>query len=486
MVTWGISAASHNAALSVFHNGRLTFASDSERFSRVKNDPNLNNDLIEYALAYGEPTEIVWYEKPFLKSLRQMSAGQGWIDNNVRRYLNKYDIATPLISTVSHHRSHAAGGYYTSNFTNAAVVVIDAIGEYDTTSIWNAEGEYLTKVWDMKYPHSIGLFYSAMTQRIGLKPNEEEYILMGMAAYGDLHRFFDEIYEHFVIETKHGFKFKGNLHKGCMDWRPDLTTEQDMFDIAAGTQAVYEALFIKILEKAKKLVPFNNLVLTGGCALNCMANPIAAEFYDNIWIMPAPGDNGSAIGAVLAKENKHIDWPGPLLGYDMGYSATNREIVDHLLKHKMCGIARGKAEFGPRALGNRSLLADPRGPEIKALINTIKKRQQFRPFSPSIMAEFANSHFKMPVKSTPYMQYIAECKKYGSYPAIVHHDKTSRVQTVTVQDNRQYYDLLQLWHQKTGCPMLLNTSLNIKGEPIVNTEADATAWMNKYNVKIFN
>jgi carbamoyltransferase len=170
----------------------------------------------------------------------------------------------------------------------------------------------------------------------------------------------------------------------------------------------------------------------------------------------------------------------------MGYSATNKEIVDHLLKHKMCGIARGKAEFGPRALGNRSLIADPRGPEIKALINTVKKRQQFRPFSPSVLAEFANQHFFMPTKSTPYMQYIAGCKKYESYPAIVHHDNTSRVQTVTITDNRQFYDLLRLWYEKTGCPMLLNTSLNIKGEPIVNTHADAAAWSEKYNVRIFN
>lgn len=486
MITWGISAASHNAALAVFYNGRLVFASDSERFSRVKNDPHLNQEIIDYALAYGDPDEIYWYEKPFLKTLRQLSAGQGLQNNNVKQYLSQFGITNTKIKTTGHHKSHAAGGYFTSEFTEAAIVVIDAIGEYDTASIWKANGDRLTKLWNMTYPHSVGLWYSAMTHRINLKPNEEEYILMGMAAYGDPNRLYNDIYNDFIEDTHNGFKFKSNLHCGCKEWRPDLVSKQDMFDIAAATQAVYETLLIKIIEKAKHLTNSKNLVFTGGCALNCMANPVLFKFFENVWIMPAPGDNGSAIGTVLAGWNKHIEWPGPNLGYDMGYSATNREIVDHLLKHKMCGIARGKAEFGPRALGNRSLIADPRGPEIKALINTIKKRQQFRPFAPSIIEEFGNEVFFMPIKSAPYMQYIAKCKKSESYPAIVHHDLTSRVQTVTIRDNRQYYDLLQMWYQKTGCPMLLNTSLNIKGEPIVNTEEDAARWEEKYGVKIFN
>ena len=486
MITWGISAGSHNAALSVFNNDQLVFASDAERFSRKKNDPHLNQELIDYARSFGDPEHVYWYEKPFLKTLRQAGAGQGIIDNNAKRYLERYNIRPDKVITTGHHRSHAAGAYYTSNFLEAAVVVIDAIGEYDTTSIWKADGDRLTKLWTMKYPHSIGVWYSAMTQRIGLKANEEEYILMGMAAYGDPDRLYNDIYNDFVKNTTNGFKFKTNLHCGCGDWRPDLTTEQDMNDIAAATQAVYETLMIKIIEKAKYLTRSNNLVFAGGCALNCAANPLLFKYFNDVWIMPAPGDNGSAIGTVLAGWNKHINWQGPYLGYDMGYHSHNREIVDYLIKYKMCGIARGKAEFGPRALGNRSLIADPRGPEIKALINTIKKRQQFRPFAPSIIEEFANDVFIMPAKTTPYMQYIARCKKSESYPAIVHYDNTSRVQTVSPQDNRQFNDLLHLWYQKTGCPMLLNTSLNIKGEPIVNSEQDAAAWMDRYNVKIFN
>jgi carbamoyltransferase len=202
--------------------------------------------------------------------------------------------------------------------------------------------------------------------------------------------------------------------------------------------------------------------------------------------MPAPGDSGSSIGAVLAHQKKHITWTGPYLGYDMGYKTSNEEIVAHLLEHKMCGIARGPAEFGPRALGNRSLIADPRGSEIKVAINQIKHREQFRPFAPAILEEFANQYFKMPTESTTYMQYIAPCLESESFPAVIHLDKTSRVQTVNKTDNPQFRELLELWYAKTGCPMLLNTSLNIRGEPMVNTRDDADRFEKLYNVKVIS
>jgi carbamoyltransferase len=202
--------------------------------------------------------------------------------------------------------------------------------------------------------------------------------------------------------------------------------------------------------------------------------------------MPAPGESGSSIGAVLAHKKTHIEWTGPYLGYDMGYKTSNEDIVAHLLEHKMCGIARGPAEFGPRALGNRSLIADPRGLEIKVAINQIKHREQFRPFAPAILEEFANQYFKMPTESTTYMQYISPCLKYESFPAIVHLDNTSRVQTVNKTDNPQFRALLELWHAKTGCPMLLNTSLNIKGKPMVNDAADAATWTKLHGLPVFN
>jgi carbamoyltransferase len=224
----------------------------------------------------------------------------------------------------------------------------------------------------------------------------------------------------------------------------------------------------------------------GGCALNCVANGQAYQYFDNMWIMPAPGDSGSAIGAVLAHRKQHIKWPGPLLGYDLGNKVNNTAIVKHLLEHKMCGVARGPAEFGPRALGNRSLLADPRGTEIKEQVNAIKQRQQFRPFAPAILEELVHDYFDMPggKNTSRYMQVIAKCKKADEFPAIVHIDGTSRVQTVP-NDGSLFRLLLEEWYKATGCPILLNTSLNIKGQPMVNNKTDARDWETAYGVKVF-
>ena len=474
MITWGISSESHNAALSVFVNDTLVFASESERFSGIKNDAYLNDDIINYALKFGKPELVCWYENPYKKTLRQLLAGQGWIQN-VKKYVDA------PIKYYDHHYTHACAGYFTSKFDECCVVVIDAIGEFQTLTIWEAKGNKLKLKFQRRYPHSIGLWYSAMTQRCGLKPNEEEYILMGMSAYGDKTSYEDDIYDDFI-----GFRsltFRKNLHKGCVDWRPDI---KNNFDIAAATQSIYETMFRDIMQTASNIVDSRNLVLMGGCALNCVANPISYYYFDDVWIMPAPGDNGSAIGAVLAHKKKHIDWHGPYLGYNIKPVAPNEEIVNHLLEHKLCGLARGRAEFGPRALGNRSLLADPCDPNIKSIVNDIKQRQQFRPFAPVIMEEYVHDYFRMPTNSSPYMQYAVRCKQSKKFPAIVHVDKTSRVQTVNKQQNAELYDLLKLWNEKTGCPMLLNTSLNIKGKPMVNDENDCEDWEKTYNVKVFN
>ena len=487
MITWGISANSHNAAVAVFSDDQLVFATETERWSKLKNDPHLNSQLNKHLYDKNlAPDNIVWYEQPFLKSLRQATAGQ-WenlFENNIKSYIKRSIFSLP-VEYAGHHESHAAAGYYTSNFDDACVVVVDSIGEFDTVTIWQAQGQTLKKVYAQKYPHSIGLWYSAMTQRIGLKPNEEEYILMGMAAYGNPNRLSARI-SHDFIEDVNQFTFKHNLHRGCKDWAPELGPD-DYYDIAAGTQRVYEQLFDNLIKFAKKLVPSDNLVLMGGCALNCAANGISYNHFKNLWIMPAPGDSGSAIGAVLSKKKKHIVWSGPFLGYDMGTKNSNVAIIDQLLDHKICGIARGPAEFGPRALGNRSLIADPRGNDIKEQVNNIKQRQQFRPFAPAILSEMVHDYFDMPGGSlSPYMQVTARCRYPELFPAIVHADGTSRVQTVSPEDNLEFYNLLQLWYKTTGCPILLNTSLNVKGQPIVNTHADAQLWEDTYGVKVFN
>jgi len=492
MITWGISANSHDAALAVFNNEGLEFASHSERFSGVKNDSHLNNELIEYAKQWGEPDEVIWYERPLVKTLRQFRAGQGirLQENNIVNYLGSYGIHAP-IRYIDHHLSHAAAGYYTSPFTEASIIVIDSIGEFDTLTIWQAKEKEIKQIYRQSYPHSIGLWYSAMTQRIGLKPQEDEYILMGMAAYGDPLRLFNDILNDFIevpeenllniFNDKPRIKFKHNLHRGCKWWRPDLTTEQDMFDIAAATQAVYQYILKIISNWARWKSPTGNLVFMGGCALNCSANSILTSDWDNVHIMANPGDAGSAVGCVLAHRKEHMPMPHMYTGYNIEGDYPVEEALQELLTTGICGVANGRAEFGPRAFGHRSLLADPRGEHIKDRVNEIKRRQKFRPFAPAVLEEHASAYFDGPVG--PFMQYTATCTDPG-LPAIIHGDGTSRVQTVSADQSPGFRKLLERWYEETGCPILLNTSLNIKGKPIVNTIEDAQAFETHYGVRV--
>jgi len=485
MITWGISANSHDAALAVFTDDGLEFASHSERFSGVKNDAHLNDKLIEYARQWGEPDEVVWYERPFRKTLRQFRAGQGFKyfrKNNIRNYLKGYGITAPIRYT-DHHLAHAAGGYYTSPFSNATVVCIDSIGEFDTLTIWNADRKKgLKKIYSQGYPHSVGLWYSALTQRVGLKPQEDEYILMGMAAYGDSDRLYHDIKSDFVeVGDRTLAKFRQNLHRGCLDWRPELNSPQDLMDIAAATQSVYEDIFRWVIGKAAKMNDSQNLVLMGGCALNCSANSIAYDYFKNVWIMPNPGDAGSAVGAVLAHKKQHMEMPHVYTGYNIEGEYPVEQALQELLTTGIVGVANGRAEFGPRAFGHRSLLADPRGTDVKDRVNNIKQRQLFRPFAPAVLAEHADSYFQGPV--SPFMQYTSTCTDPG-LPAITHGDGTSRVQTVSKDQGTGFRRLLERWYEETGCPVLLNTSLNIKGKPMVNDLTDAQEFASMYGVKV--
>jgi carbamoyltransferase len=493
MIEWGISGNSHDAAIAVFEDGNLVFAAQSERYSGIKNDRDLHSHLVHDAYRWGPPDRVYWYENPYFKTLRQLSAGQGWkwADNNIKKYLAQWDIHAP-ITYVDHHKSHAAAGYYTSGFDNAAVIVLDAIGEFATFSVWEGDGQKLSRCFSMEYPNSLGLFYSAMTQRVGLKPNEEEYILMGMAAYGDPSKLTSAMLRDFVAlpndDNQQPFRIRKNLHRGCQDWRPDLIVN-DAFDIAAATQTVYEMAFERALYQTSVMIGSPNLVLMGGCALNCLANRLTGKYFERTWIMPAPGDSGSAIGAVMAKRKYRISPQDftPFLGYDMSEYTENSVIAKHLLEHGICGVARNRAEFGPRALGNRSLLADPRGVTIKDRVNEIKQRQQFRPFAPAILAEHVHEYFEMPAgwnHGSAYMQVVARCRRPADFPAVVHRDGTSRVQTVS-KDGSAFRALLEEWYALTGCPMLLNTSLNIRGKPMVNDHVDAQAFEQLYGVRVF-
>ena len=488
MITWGWTGMAHDASLAVFDNKQLVFAAHSERYSRVKNDKNLNKGILSDALEFGKPEQIYFYEKPNLKKTRQLYAKQFNLltKPSPRTVLSQLYKNPPDIQYTNHHHSHAAAGYYTSKFDEAAILCVDSIGEWETASVWSGYRNELKKVWSQRYPNSVGIWYSAMTQRIGLKPQEHEYILMGMAAIGDPLRLYADIKHDFIAQMptveNPEIKFKINCHRGCRTWRSDLNTPQDYADIAAAVQKLYEDIFDGMLQYASKVTNQYNLVLMGGCALNCVSNSMAYKYFDDVWVMPNPGDAGSAVGCVLAHWGHHIEWPGPYLGHNIEGEYPVAQLLKNLKQKRITAVAAGRAEFGPRALGNRSILADPRGDDVKDLVNSIKHRESFRPFAPAILAEHASQYFDG--QTGPYMQYTSHCKFHKSFPAIVHYDNTSRVQTVSKEDNSGFRKLLELWYKDTGCPMLLNTSLNIKGEPLVNTRKDAERWTKKYGVQV--
>lgn len=486
----GISAGYHDAAVTLISpKGEILFAGHSERYSKQKNDADLCPELIMNAMEYGVPDHVAYYERPWAKQLRQLYSGQGiqWDQLTLKQILKK-QIPNAYwgksFSTHNHHLSHAAAGFQTSPYKRATVVVIDAIGEWDTISIWGAEYDNYgaatyTRLWGQKYPHSIGLFYSAMTGRVGLRPMDEEYILMGMSAYGE--RGFGDLMKMNLVEDEFKLTFKQNLHLGLDNY---LGYVSDM-DIAAGAQDLVENLIYNVMRRACEFKWSSNLVYMGGVALNCLANKNLGAYFDNIWIMPNPGDAGSSLGAAALAYGRRLKWTNAYLGYNISGSYPVNDILDELLTNRIVGVASGRAEFGPRALGNRSLLADPRGNDIKDRVNEIKRRQQFRPFAPVILEEYAREYFDMPngFSDSSYMQVVGCCKYPDLFPAIVHHDGTSRIQTVKA-DGSGIRELLEKWYVVSGCPMLLNTSLNIRGEPMVNNRADADRFEQLYNVKV--
>mgnify|MGYP000562371483 CR=1 FL=1 len=473
MRIFGINETTHDAALAVIENGEILFAGHSERYSKEKNDWFLNDDVIKEALYYGgTPDRVAYYEDYWLKKYRIAKHGGFGGD---KPYYKSTLLKKVKSKSYKHHFSHACAGYYTSEFTDAAIVVLDAIGEFETSTIWVGEGEKIKQVYSQKYPVSFGLFYSAFTELVGLKPNEEEYIMMGMAAYGDPDRYYDKIAEYFP-SIKHQ---KYNFHTGISDWGEPVEA-QARFDIAAAVQKVFEHRLIEFMTFASRLTRKHNLVFMGGVALNSKANTLLWQIFEAVWIMPNPGDAGSALGAAAAMYGKHLNWKGPYLGTHVGAKDYPvNQIIDRLVKDKVAPVANGRAEYGPRALGNRSILADPRDPLIKDKVNEIKKRELFRPFAPVVMEEHASEWFDMFYRS-PYMQYTPKCRKPSKIPSVVHADGTSRVQTVNKDQHPGLYAVLKRWKELTGVPVLLNTSLNIKGQPMLNDQKDVLEWQNYY------
>jgi carbamoyltransferase len=487
----GISAGFHDAAATVISpDGDILFAGHSERYSKKKNDADISLALLN-EVDMSTVDTIAYYERPWLKQLRQWYSGQGveWDKITTRQILEKqlgYNrISGRKLKSANHHLSHAAGGFQTSPFDRATVVVIDAVGEFDTVTIWAAQYDknnkaHYRKLWSQRYPHSIGLFYSAATSRVGLRVLDEEYILMGMAAYGE--RGFGDLMKQDLVANEWEIRFKENLHMGLS---VKYLGHVGDVDIAAGAQDLVEDLIMNVMARARGFGWSKNLVYAGGVALNCSANRRLGELFDNIWIMPCPGDAGSSLGAAAVVHGSRINWRSAFLGHDIGGPYPVNAILDELVSHRIVGVASGRAEFGPRALGNRSLLADPRGPDIKSQVNAIKRRQQFRPFAPVILEELADQYFDMPrgFEHNRYMQSVARCRHPELFPAIIHADHTSRVQTVP-RDGSGIRELLEKWYVMTGCPMLLNTSLNVRGEPMVNDRADADRFEQLYGVVV--
>lgn len=473
MIILGINETSHDASVSLIKDGEILFAGHSERYSKKKNDWYINESLIKDALQYGKPDHIAYYEKPLLKASRLFFRG------GAGEWKPQFNIDGIPRKSFSHHYSHAAAGYYTSKFNNAVIVVLDAIGEYNTSTIWVGEGEKIKLKYKQNYPVSFGLFYSAFTKLIGLMPNQEEYIMMGMAAYGDWTRYYKEIDDYFPSINVQSY----NFHQGITDWNLPIS-DQDKFDIAAAVQMVYEQRLNDFMRMAKAMAGKNNLVFMGGCALNSSANTLLWNIFKDVWIMPNPGDAGSSLGAAAALYGKHINWQGPYLGHDLGGEYPVQEIVNGILNYGIVAVASGRAEYGPRALGNRSILADPRDPNIKDKVNMIKQRELFRPFAPVVLEEHASKWFDMDFTS-PYMQYTVKCLKPELIPSVVHADGTSRVQTVTIQQHPGLYQAINNFYLKTGVPVLLNTSLNIKGQPLLNDEQDISDWEQTYNFIIY-
>lgn len=487
----GISAGFHDAGAAVINrNGDILYAGHSERYSKKKSDPNICREMMWNIWGHDIKT-VAYYERPLVKQLRQLYSGQGieWNKLSVRSILEEqckpFHLDDVKLKSYNHHLCHAAAGFQTSPFDRATVVVIDAVGEFETITIWGAEYDSkgrakYKKLWQQNYPHSIGLFYTAITSRVGLRPLDEEYILMGMAAYGS--KAGRARMQLDLVDNEWEIRFRENLHTGVTT--KYLSDCSDM-DLAACAQDLAEDLILNVMLRARKLNWSRNLVYMGGVALNCAANARIGNYFDDIWIMPNPGDAGSSLGAAALAHGGRINWRSAYLGHDIPGPYPVNELLDRLLTEQIVGVASGRAEFGPRALGNRSLLADPRGSEIKEKVNDIKRRQQFRPFAPVILEELADQYFDMPrgFSNSRYMQVIARCRVPELFPAIVHHDGTSRVQTVP-KDGSGIRELLEKWYVMTGCPMLLNTSLNIRGEPMVNDRSDADRFEALYGVKV--
>jgi carbamoyltransferase len=546
MYNLGISCYYHDSAAALLKDGHVIAAVEEERFSRKKFDDGFPKMAIEWCLTEAEITpsqidSIAFYDKPILKFERLLDnyiavSPRGlhsfldvipkwihkrlWIKNEIKKILKgfKGEMIFP-----EHHMSHAAHAFYTSPFEESAILTIDGVGEWSTTSFGYAKNNSIMLTNDIQWPHSLGLFYSAFTYFLGFKVNEGEYKLMGLSSYGTP-KYYDLILDNLIDVKDDGsmhlnMKYFAFTHNkvmtnkkfselfGILPKTKDEKTLQIHFDIGASAQKVLEDIILKMANHVYKKTKMNNLCISGGVALNGVANYkiLKESLFDNIHIPPSPGDAGSAVGAaqylyyIYHKNSKSISknnaelinenvYVGPsfsdaeitqfLDSKNIHYESFDRESLlkktaQLIADGNIVGWYQGKMEWGPRALGNRSILADPRREDMKDILNAkIKHRESFRPFAPSIMEEFASEYFEIDVPS-PYMLMVAPVKKPKDIPAVTHVDGTGRLQTVSKNTNSLYYDLILEFKKITGVPVIINTSMNVMGEPIVNTPEQA-------------
>lgn len=568
----GISAYYHDSAAALIKDGHIIAAAEEERFTRKKHDGNFPTKAINFCLKDAgiklqDIDYIVFYDKPLIKFERILetfisyaprgikmflSALPVWLKEKVnlkrtlqKEFMRSFDYSQeklPPILYTEHHQSHAASAFFPSPFKDAAVLCIDGVGEWSTTSLWMGQENTLTPKWELHFPHSLGLLYSAFTYYTGFKVNSGEYKLMGLAPYGEP-KYVDLILNN-LIDLKPDGTFRLNMDYFCYPHSFTMTnlkfhklfggkprsdsdpiTQREM-DLARSIQVVTEQIILNLACTAHKELETDNLCLAGGVALNCVANGILIKKgpFKNIWVQPAASDAGSAIGAALSvwyeylgnsrQPNKKDSMKGSYLGprftteeilssleaYNAQYKQLEdtllfQEVAERISQGKIIGWFQGRMEFGPRALGNRSIIGDPRNRDMQKVMNLkIKFRESFRPFAPSVLDKFANEFFDLDHQS-PYMQFVAPLnEKYrltlelaetqqsgldllkldrSKLPAITHVDYSARIQTVQQDTNPRFYSLIEAFSKITKYPLLINTSFNIRGEPIVCTPEDA-------------
>ena len=552
MYTLGISCYYHDSAAALLKDGHVIAAVEEERFSRKKFDDDFPKLAINWCLKEAGITpeqidSVAFYDKPILKFERLLDnyiavAPRGlnsfldvipkwlhkrlWIKTDIKKYLKGFngEIIFP-----EHHMSHAAHAFYTSPFEEAAILTVDGVGEWTTASFGTAKNNTIQLTNDIRWPHSVGLFYSAFTYFLGFQVNEGEYKLMGLSAYGKP-KYYDLIINNLIDVKDDGsihlnMKYFAFTHDkvmtndkfsklfGIPPKKKHDETLQIHFDIGASAQKVLEEIILKMAQHVYKKTRMKNLCFGGGVALNGVANYNLLKNgpFDNIHIPPSPGDAGSAVGCAQYSyyihhfQKKNIENnPSVTIRENVyvGPSYTNEEIRKFLDSDKVSyekldeqsllertaklisegnivGWYQGKMEWGPRALGNRSILADPRDAKMKDILNEkIKHRESFRPFAPSIMEEYVSDYFDIDVPS-PYMLMVTNVKQPKKIPAVTHIDGTGRLQTVSAESNPLYYNLINEFYKITGIPVLINTSMNVMGEPIVNTPEQAYAMITK-------